>query len=151
MKLFRSHPPSVQVGLASCTKTKLDHPAPPRDLYEPSALFRKARQYCERHHDEWYVLSAKHGLLAPDAPEIEPYDETLADVGVDKRQTWADRVADELDAEGLLSPETELVVHAGRAYYEYLVPAVEPEVATVTLPTEGLAIGETLAWYDEHT
>ena len=140
----------MQVGLLSCTKAKREHPAPPRDLYEPSALFRKARAYCEQNHDEWYVLSAKHGLLAPDAPEIEPYDETLTDTGVDERRAWAEQVADELDAEGLLSPEIELVVHAGRAYYEHLIPHVEPEVAAVTIPTEGLAIGETLAWYDEH-
>lgn len=88
--------------------------------------------------------------LAPDGPEIEPYDETLADVGIDDRRAWADWVADDLDAGGLLSTEIELVVHAGRAYYEYLVPEVEPKVAAVTISTEGLAIGETLAWYDEN-
>ena len=140
----------MQVGLVSCTKAKCDHPAPPRDLYEPSTLFCKARAYCERHHDEWYVLSAKHGLLVPDGPEIEPYDETLTDAGVEERRAWADRVADDLDAEGLLSSEIELVVHAGRAYYEYLVPHLQLEVAAVQIPTEGLAIGETLAWYDEN-
>jgi hypothetical protein len=61
-----------EVGLVSCTKSKTDHSAPPKDLYEPSALFRKARRYCKDTHDEWYILSAKHGLLEPDGPPIDP-------------------------------------------------------------------------------
>jgi hypothetical protein len=42
-----------------------------------SALFRKARQYVEANHDTWYILSAKHHLLAPAVGKIEPYEETL--------------------------------------------------------------------------
>ena len=53
--------PMRQIGLVSCTKSKRGEPALPRDLHEPSALFRKARAYCEQHHDAWYVLSAKQG------------------------------------------------------------------------------------------
>ena len=60
-----------EIGLISCTKSKRDEPAPPRDLYEPSTLFQKAREYCENTYDEWYILSAKHGLLDPDGPPID--------------------------------------------------------------------------------
>jgi hypothetical protein len=139
----------MQVGLISCTKSKRDTPAVPRDLYDPSALFRKARAHCEQHADGWYVLSAKHGLLEPDGSEIAPYDETLTDATIDERRRWAERVGEQLDDAGLVDEEVVLVFHAGKAYYEQLLPLVESDVAEVRIPTEGLAIGETLAWYNE--
>ena len=57
----------TEIGLVSCTKTKLEQPAPPAELYAPSPLFSKARQYCEQNHDDWFILSAKHYLLEPDS------------------------------------------------------------------------------------
>lgn len=140
----------MQVGLISCTKSKQEHPDVPRELYEPSALFRKARTYCDQHHDAWYVLSAKHGLLAPDGPEIAPYDETVTDAPVEERRTWAARVAEQLADAGVLDDEVELILHAGNAYYEPLLPHIESEVADIRIPTAGLGIGESLAWYNEH-
>jgi hypothetical protein len=98
----------------------------------------------------WYVLSAKHGLLEPDGPEIKSYDETLTDATVGRRREWAGRVAEQLADAGLLDEDSVLVIHAGKAYYEQLLPVIESEVGNVRIPTEGLAIGETLAWYDEH-
>ncbi|WP_394295469.1 DUF6884 domain-containing protein [Natronococcus jeotgali] len=46
----------TEIGLVSCTKTKLEQPAPPAGLYAPSPLFSKARQYCEQNHDDWFIL-----------------------------------------------------------------------------------------------
>lgn len=140
---------NLEVGLVSCTKTKRDEPSQPKDLYDPSALFRKVRAYCQQTHDEWYVLSAKHGLLDPDGPPIEPYDETLTNAPVAQKREWAGRVAAELDEAGLLTPNTELVIHAGKAYYEELLPHLDDTPVDVTIPTEGLMIGETLAWYND--
>ena len=139
-----------EIGLVSCTKSKLDEPARPRDLYEPSALFRKAREYCETTHDDWYILSAKHGLLKPDGPQIEPYDETLTTASVATRREWAADVAEELQEEGLLKEDIELYIHAGKAYYEELLPHLEETAVAVSIPTKGLMMGETLAWYNDH-
>ncbi|SDN40187.1 hypothetical protein SAMN05192554_13313 [Haloarchaeobius iranensis] len=43
-----------------------------------------------------------------------------------------------------------LVVHAGKAYYEELLPKLEATLVSIEIPTEGLMFGETLAWYNEH-
>lgn len=139
-----------EIGLVSCTKSKRDEPASPRDLYEPSSLFRKARAYCEAAHDEWYVLSAKHGLLTPDGPPIEPYDETLTNAPVARRRDWAQKVVEEMDEKRLLDPKNTLVMHAGKAYYEELLPLIEEWNVLVKLPLEGLRQGERLRWYNEH-
>lgn len=98
--------------MVSCTKQKQDSAAPPRELYEPSALFRKTRNYVEQHHDEWYVLSAKHHVLVPDGPPIELYDETLNDPGVGERREWSQTVVDQLEERGLLEETNTLVIHA---------------------------------------
>lgn len=86
----------MELGLVSCTKSKLDNPAPPQDLYTESAYFRKARAYAEQEHDHWFILSAEHHLLEPDGPAIEPYDATLTTAGKHEREEWAETVATEL-------------------------------------------------------
>jgi hypothetical protein len=143
------HSMGTEVGLVSCTKSKRSELASPRDLYEPSALFRKARAYCEAIHDEWHVLSAKHGLLVPDGPPIEPYDETLTNAPIERRREWAQRVVTEMDENGLLNPADTIVIHAGKAYYGELLPLLGEHNVTVELPLEGLRYGERLQWYDE--
>lgn len=139
-----------EIGLVSCVKSKRDEPAVPRELYT-SAYFRKMREYAEREHDDWWILSAKHGLLDPDGVPIEPYDETLTGAPIARRRDWAGRVHSQLEKRALLDESTHLVIHAGESYYGELLPLLEEStVAGIAIPTEGLAIGETLAWYNEH-
>jgi hypothetical protein len=137
------------IGLVSCVKTKQDEPAAPKELYT-SSYFEKMRAYAERHHDEWYIISAKHGLLDPDGPPIEPYDETLSGAPVATRRAWVEEVVESLDKRGLLAEDVTLVIHAGKDYYDQLVPLIEDTGVTIELPTEGLGLGETQAWYDDH-
>lgn len=61
-----------EIGLISCVKTKRDEPATPKDLYA-SDYFEKMRSYAEQYHDDWWILSAKHGLPNPDDEPIKPY------------------------------------------------------------------------------
>ena len=63
------------IVLVGCGKSKLAHAAPAKDLYT-GPLFKKAMAYAELVGDEWYILSAKHGLIHPDVV-IEPYNETV--------------------------------------------------------------------------
>lgn len=139
----------MEIGLISCTKRKQESAAIPRELYEPSALFRKARSYGTQTHDRWYVLSAKHHVLDPDGPAIAPYDETLTDASIDERREWSQTVVSQLDERALLGEDITLVLHAGAAYYEELLPLLESKPVSIEIPTEGLRMGETLAWYNE--
>ena len=131
------------------SKAKEDSASTPRELYEPSALFRKARSYVEENHDVWYVLSAKYNVLDPDGSPIEPYDETLNNAGVEERREWSRAVVGQLRKRDLLAEGNTLVIHAGKAYYEELLPLLHDEPVDVEIPTEGLRMGETLSWYNE--
>ena len=135
-----------QIGLVSCVKTKRDESAAPKNLYT-SDYFEKMRSYAEQHHDDWWILSAQHGLLDPDDEPIAPYDKTLTGARKAEKREWSEKVAEQLDDEGLLTDGTTLVLHAGKDYYEELLPLIDDTGVSVEIPTEGLYTGEKKAWY----
>jgi len=137
-----------EIGLVSCVKTKRDEPTVPKDLYT-SDYFKKMRTYAEQYHDDWWILSAKHGLLDPDGEPIEPYDQTLSGAKVSERREWSKQIAEQVDEEDLLSDGITLILHVGKDYYEELSPLIRDSGANVEIPTEGLYIGEKKAWYKE--
>ncbi|ELY83317.1 DUF6884 domain-containing protein [Natrinema gari] len=105
-------------------------------------MFSKASQYCEQQHDDWYILSAKHHLLESDGPPIEPDDETRTGSRVGQKRDWSKEAFEQLESPGLLESDTVLVFHAGKAYYEELLPMLEETKVTVRFPVEGLIFGE---------
>lgn len=135
----------TEIGLISCTKSKKDSKAKPQELYMESQLFKKVRKYAERKHNSWFVLSAKHGLLESDAEPIEPYDLTLRDFSKEEKKEWSKKVFKSLKEHGLL--EDTLVIHAGKDYYEHLLPLLDENRVDYKIPPEGLAYGERLSWY----
>ncbi len=137
----------MEIGLLSCTKSKKGEACKPGELYTESDLFNKMRDYAVENHDDWFVLSAKHGLLDPEGEEISPYDVTLRDFSVDERREWGQNVFQQLKEKGLL--DHKLVLHLSKPYYEYLIPLLESENAEYSVPTEGLQLGETKSWYKQ--
>lgn len=124
------------IGLVGCCEQKQVFACCARDLYR-SVLFRLAAAYCERTYDQWFILSARHGLLHPDLV-IEPYDERLPGDKAGRRQ-WGNWVSVQLIDHW---PAT-LYVHAGEEYASALA-----EWRPVLRPLAGLSIGQRLAWYN---
>lgn len=138
----------MRIGLVGCVKTKLDAPAPARDLYV-SPLFRGRRECVERTCARWFILSALHGLVEPDEL-IEPYDLALSDVPRPDRRVWSDRVLQSLElALGPLAGGV-FEIHAGDAYVGFgLGEGLQRRRATVERPLAGLPMGAQLAAYSE--
>lgn len=137
-----------RIALIACSASKLDRPAPAREMYAPSQLFTASRRYAEATCDGWFVLSAKHGILAPD-DVIEPYDErlTTGPNTIDGRtipSPWAGDVSRGLLARLRVTGiwASTFVVLAGRAYAEH--------IGTLSLvceyPLAGMGIGRRKAW-----
>ena len=130
------------VYLVSCVSQKREQACAARDLYV-SALFRKARHFAEASGCPWFILSAEHGLVAPDQV-IAPYERTLNRMGISDRRTWGDRVAAQL-VEAV--PDLSRVVFlAGQRYREFLVPHLDRRGVEVSVPMKGLGIGKQLSW-----
>lgn len=134
------------VFLVSCVSEKHNRPMPARELYL-SPWFQKARAFVERQVGEWFILSAKYGLVAPDQV-IAPYNETLNEKTVAVRREWSRKVVQDLRAR--CTPGTSVVFLAGEKYRELLVPALRERGCNVEVPMEGLGIGEQLHWLSEH-
>ena len=113
-----------------------------RHLYA-SDWFRKASSYANREADEWYILSAKHGLTSPDMV-IRPYDETLKTMSAAARRDWATTVMEALMQR--LDPGDTVIILAGQDYRGGLIEPLRRMGCTVLVPMEGLRIGEQLAW-----
>ena len=136
----------VVVALVACVGEKLDHAAPARDLYV-SQWFRKARRYAEQFADQWYILSALYGLIAPNE-ERAPYNATLNEMKVFDRLAWAERVWPQIRA-AMPEPQRDRIVFlAGKHYRYHLAERLLVLGYEVEVPMEGLGIGEQLAWMD---
>lgn len=135
------------VYLVSCVSQKREEPSPAKDLYV-SDWFRKARRYAEASGSPWFVLSAKYGLVNPNEM-VAPYERTLNTMSVADRRQWANRVLAQLDetAPGL----GRAVFLAGKHYREFLVDQLGSRNVAVSVPMEGLRIGEQLSWLNQHT
>lgn len=131
----------TSIGLVACAKTKASTRQPAKELYL-SHLFMLARRYCEANYKHWYILSASHGLLAPNTI-INPYDETLKYFTPDARKKWAERVITEARKIEIADPL--FVFHAGGWYAKLLAG----HIGDSSLPLKGLGIGQQIAWYLE--
>jgi len=128
------------VTLISCTNTKRDEPAAARNLYDPSGYFCDMRAYAEARDRPWFILSAKHGLLAPDE-RIAPYD------AVGLTETQAERIAEELSEQGFQPVH----ITAGKRYTGPLIPALEGCGIDVVEVCRGMRIGERRSWLQTRT
>jgi len=128
------------IALVSCVKQKQGRPAPARDLYI-SQLFRGMRSYAERNADAWFILSAEHGLLSP-GEVVSPYEKTLNRMAKVDRLTWAERVREQLLDR--IPAKAKMLLLAGQRYGEFLLPLLARQGFEISVPLEGLKLGEQL-------
>jgi hypothetical protein len=145
MQIPNASDTSRAVALVGCAKAKLARPAAARELYA-SPLFRLVRDHVERTYRCWHILSARHGLVDPDA-QLAPYDVTLAQLTAVERAAWAQRVASRLIATHGAAARFDL--YAGARYRHLLVPRLHRAGIEVLAPLAGLRIGEQLAWLQQ--
>jgi len=132
----------MKVGLVSCSSGKKEGKHKAKDLYD-SSLFNKSYRYAKMNFDEVRLLSAKHRLLDP-MEEIENYDITLNDMGVEERREWSREVADSLNER--YTDEDKLYFLTGKKYYEFVLEDLD---IPHEIPMEGLGIGEKLGWLND--
>jgi len=136
----------ADVVLVGCVRAKAVRPGPARSLYL-SPLFARRRRYAEMRGRVWYVLSAEHGLVHPEAI-LEPYDLALAYQPEGYRRAWAQWVVAKLERlEGCLEGRR-IEIHAGQAYAGPLLPLLRAAGAHAVHVLAGLRQSEQLVWYD---
>jgi hypothetical protein len=116
-------------------------------LYQSEDWFTKARSYVEGFGSDWFILSAKHGLVRPD-DVIAPYDQTLNSMGITERRDWTRLVEWQMDEH--MPDAGRIVVLAGQRYREFLMDYLRRRADAVEVPMEGLGIGRQLQWLGGH-
>lgn len=135
----------ADIVLIGCVKSKRAFAAVAKDLYT-SDYFAKMRRYAESSEATWFILSAEHGLVAPN-DWLEPYERYLPDTSREYRRAWGATVGEQLDrAAGPLDGKL-IEIHAGAAYVESVEPILRSRGAEVRDQLRGLSIGRRLSWY----
>jgi uncharacterized protein DUF6884 len=128
---------SKTIVLVSCVKTKRSHACKAKDRYI-STLFRAQREFAERWADEWYVLSALHGLVEPEQI-IAPYEKTLTRASVDEKRAWSRRVVETFFERS--ESKDRVIITAGESYCRFLEPELLNRGHVVWRPLKGLSMG----------
>ncbi len=127
--------------IIGCGAKKRPTPAPAGELYTGS-LFRAASAYARASGCPWLILSALHGVIAPETV-IAPYEFTMRERRATDDATYL------LDARAAIlrvaPPGAVVEVHAG-ADYVHVIRALDLELE-ITEPLAGLMIGRRLQWY----
>lgn len=132
------------ITLVSCVGKKATESVPAKNLYQ-SPWFLKAKRYVESQNANWFVISAKYGLIHRDAV-TEPYEQTLNEMSADDRRQWSLKVFDQILE--VLPNGGKITIYAGQHYREYLIPQLINAGYQIEIPLEGLGIGQQLAWFD---
>lgn len=132
----------AQIGLVACVGEKKRKATFAHDLYT-SPLFVKSKAYVELSCDNWFILSAKYGLVNPN-DVIEPYDETLNAKTLAERKDWANKVLHQLL--GILKKEDTITILAGNKYREFIEIELKKYVSSIYIPLQGLGIGKQMQW-----
>ena len=129
----------------SCCKSKLDHPAPARELYT-GALFRKALAYAEQvlYADAIYVFSAKYGVVGVDEV-IAPYSLVMKNSGTIKEDGIGMTAAAIKEWRAKVIPQVEALVGQHRPIY-LCNSSYREGMPAGNIPMEGMVFGQCLQW-----
>lgn len=137
---------ATDILLVTCVKAKAPSPRAAQDLYI-SPLFVRQRAYAEALGVPWFILSAEHGLVAPEE-WCAPYERYLPDTPASYQEAWGRWVVERL---ALLTgdlPGRSVEIHASSDYVRAIQDPLRKRGAVVLEPLKGLRPGERLAWYD---
>lgn len=118
-----------------CVKKKRGTPCAARDMYI-STLFKYRVRYAESKGWDWYIISARYGLLPPDQL-IAPYNETLKTKSDSEIRNWSMRVCTAAESMGIVRRGDTVMMLAGEEYSRYLKRRYK-----VINPFEGMAFGK---------
>lgn len=147
----------MKFAIIGCSKSKLSVPCPAKDLYQGD-LFKLARRYVESLGIPYRILSAKHGLIHPDA-FVEPYDIGIVDLSKPERVDIGYLVESQIrwNFPSRLDPITvdmqrftEVLFLAGRAYLT-LLPNDMHSRYKIECPLLSLGIGQQKHWLRVNT
>ena len=113
-----------------------------------SPLFLKCKAFAQLYCDDWYILSAKYGLIHH-TKVIAPYDISPANRPAAEKREWAAMVVQQFlckEKVSMLHKEDRYLFLTGHSYSAAIVHALRlNDWIDIKEPLEGLSIGKRLA------
>ena len=133
-----------KIALIGCTARKQDFSCPAIEMYTKSNYFNLKLDYCKKIDvDKIFILSAKYGLLEPEAI-IEPYNLHLKETSKEYKLNWSKEVLKDLKEKTDLEND-EFIILAGNDYMKYLIEHIPKNYN----PVKGLGIGQQMKFFKE--
>ena len=133
-----------KIALIGCTARKQDFSCPAIEMYTKSNYFNLKLDYCKKIDvDKIFILSAKYGLLEPEAI-IEPYNLHLKETSKEYKLNWSKEVLKDLKEKTDLEND-EFIILAGNDYMKYLIE----HILNTYNPVKGLGIGQQMKFFKE--
>ena len=85
------------------------------------------------------------------AEVIEPYDAAMNKMPAKDRRDWAREVVIRMKERIPMHAVEAIYIHAGRPYWQYLIPLLEKEYFHCSVPIKGMTVGEQHKWYRNQT
>ncbi|MET0931634.1 MAG: DUF6884 domain-containing protein [Aeromicrobium sp.] len=123
-------PHTPDVILLGSVGDRVNVPAPAKEIFR-EVSFQLSRLDAELSGSEWFILSAEHGLVAPNE-WISPDSRTLADMDLDYRVVWASWVVARLQSLVGSLDGTHIRVDAPNAFIGPLFSDLQDAGAVVT-------------------
>lgn len=135
------------IGLVAASKRRRGGIARAHEQFDPSPVFRRARDFCDRAYSEWYILSTTY-LLVPPQQVIGAAEPPLYLLSATERAAWAESVAQQLRQRASRSAEPlTFILYASQQYSDLLMRAA-PDLSFQT-PLSGMSFVARLHWYDD--
>jgi len=123
--------------LVSCGKRKSDVICQAQEMYN-SERFMLTKKLITQLEYDWFIVSAKHGLLHPEKT-IEPYDVYLGSFSKEEREKWLQSIVDILKK---YDHETMLVICADNEYSMILSKGLNKLKPSCVYPFPGMTYEE---------
>lgn len=133
---LQSNPPVVLISCVKKKKPEQETPCAAKDLYR-STLFKAQRELAQALSQQWFILSAKYGLLHPDE-QVEWYECTLNGQPIAKKKDWAKSVS--ISLHHRLKGARRIVITAGESYCHYLIPLLREHGHQLYRPLQGVSM-----------
>lgn len=132
------------IALVGCCKTKLSYTCEAKNMY-CSSLFKKTKKLIELNSLNWFILSAKYGLIENNKI-IDPYDSSLKSFSLNELKKWSFDVYQEIKNRKL----NNLIFYCGSKYHNnYLIELLNNNNICYRIPMKGLSLGQRLSYLNK--
>jgi hypothetical protein len=134
-----------RIFIITCSENKLDYENQAKNLYT-SQRFKLAKDIAEKYGDDWFIISAKHGLLKP-TDIIQPYNASILEFSLQEKQKWAKKAF--LQIIELSGKNIKLICLGDPEYFKQLAIEANKKKVNIYIPFKHISKDNRIKWLNQ--